>query len=290
MKKWIFLISLMLTFAAHADDCDNQNICQWNCAKTSNDSCTATLDKTSKTLTVSGTGQMADYNDILNDTGNFIGVDTPWYNYKNSIQSLIVDEGITTLGARAFKDIRQISNVNLPDGLQKIGPGAFNTIFALNTIDIPDSVTEIGVGAFADCRNLKNIQLSENLTTIDYMAFANTGIIDLVLPESVTSISPGLVRGGIDYWEQAKILNLYCGETISAQCEKALKWKKDLGINVQVISYQKTPNGQIFYNNKWYNNANDILSGNYAKKRIYTVEEAAKVSKDTRNTLKIRYK
>ena len=38
-----------------------------------------------------------------------------------------------------------------------------------------------------------------------------------------------------------------------------------------------------------FQSANDILSGDYAKKRIYTIDEASKVS-GMKNTFKIRYK
>jgi len=290
IKKWILITMLTFASVAHAsNECDNQNTCTFNCAKTSKDNCTATLDKTSKTLTISGSGQMADYNNILDDNNNFIATDAPWYDYKDSIKTLKVDKGITTVGARAFKNIQKIANVDLADGLLKIGDGAFNTILALKTITIPDSVTTIGTGTFADCRNLKDVTLSENLATIEYMAFANTGITDLLLPESVTSISEGIVRGSIDYWQKAQILNLYCNEAISSQCEAALQWRKDKGANVQVIPYQKASNGQVFYNNKWYNSANDILSGEYAKKRIYTVDEANKIT-GKKNSVAIKYK
>jgi len=46
---------------------------------------------------------------------------------------------------------------------------------------------------------------------------------------------------------------------------------------------------QIFHNNRFYNSANDILSGNYDKKRIYTIDEANRAS-GKKNTFKIRYK
>ena len=90
-------------------------------------------------------------------------------------------------------------------------------------------------------------------------------------------------------YDKATVTNLYCEEALVSQCEAALEWRKNMGADVKVVPYQATSNGQVFYNNKWYNNANDILSGNYAKKRIYTVDEANKIS-GRKNTFKIRYK
>ena len=54
-------------------------------------------------------------------------------------------------------------------------------------------------------------------------------------------------------------------------------------------TYEKFGN-QYYSNGKFYNSFNDIGTPKYIKKRIYTIDEATKVSKETGNTFKLRYK
>ena len=52
---------------------------------------------------------------------------------------------------------------------------------------------------------------------------------------------------------------------------------------------QSDGNYMLKYNGKTYQSINDLLKGNYDKRRIYTVEEANFVAGD-RNTVTIRYR
>lgn len=289
MRKGILLVGVFWAFLAQADQaCDNQDVCVFNCAKTANDDCTATFDKDTGTLTISGKGEMADYSYVW-ENGNMVAISMPWYDYRNEISALKVEEGITGVGDFAFNGYTILTNVELPNGLARIGRETFSSNPSLQTIDIPDSVTEIASRAFADCSQIHELTLPQSLTTVGDGAFMNTGIVNLVFPESVVSISPEAFYADYDYWKTSQILNLYCNKVVEEQCETALQWKKDLGENVNVISYQRTPDGQVFYDNKWYNNANDILSGNYIKKRIYTIDEANRVTGD-KNRVSIKYR
>ncbi len=81
-------------------------------------------DEDTATLTITGSGAMADYG--LNNT--------PWGNYKSSITQINIENGVTTIGANAFR-----------------------TCEKLTEIIIPKSVTSIDAEAFFECSNLKYI-------------------------------------------------------------------------------------------------------------------------------------
>ena len=118
---------------------------------------------------------------ILSADGKTVTGVKSWY--KNSLESVVIPNGVTSIGGRAFKDCKNLKTVILPDSvteigvlafvdcsalreislpkhLTKISDGAFSRCSLLQTINIPDSVTEIGCGVFDDCYALKNLQSS----------------------------------------------------------------------------------------------------------------------------------
>ena len=193
---------------------------------------------------------------------------------------------ITEIGLHAFEDMNTVTSLSLPEGLKKIEPEAFTGI-RITRLDLPSTLTSIGSWAFGGAPLREINWTPTDISEIVDCAFHSSQITDWVVPANVTTLSVNTF-GHIGR-NRALIQNLYCEEAMISQCEAALQWRKDMGADVKVIPYQANSNGQVFYNNKWYDNAQDILSGNYAKKRIYTVEEAAKVSGQV-NNIHLRYK
>ena len=208
----------------------------------------------------------------------------PWRFTK--VTEVEIKEGIKNIGSYAFADMGSITSVKLPEGLERIGLSGFNGV-QITSLDLPSTIISIDSYAFS-AAPIENINgLPEGIQSIERRAFHNSKFTDLVIPESLTNLAADAF--GDDAYNSSLIENLYCEEQMVAECEAALQWRKNKGATVNVIPYQKTSDGQIFYNNKWYNNANDILSGKYAKKRIYTIDEANKVS-GKKNSISIRYK
>lgn len=69
----------------------------------------------------------------------------------------IVPDGVTTIGANAFRAAQNLKHLYLPEGLTTISPVAVYGCHNLADLVIPVSVTTIGGYAFADCRHLANI-------------------------------------------------------------------------------------------------------------------------------------
>lgn len=99
------------------------------------------------TLTISGSGAIPDYNksDEASPTIN----DRPWAKYRNSVRKLVVREGITRVGSRAFQSFEHLESVVLADSVKTIGVWAFQNCFALSEVTLPDSVC-LDTGAFRD--------------------------------------------------------------------------------------------------------------------------------------------
>ena len=63
---------------------------------------------------------------------------------SSSLTTLVLKEGITTIGPQAFAFCKKLTSVSLPSTLTKIGDYAFNTCTSLSEITVPASVTSIG--------------------------------------------------------------------------------------------------------------------------------------------------
>lgn len=114
-------------------------------------------------LKISGTGKMSDYNSTM----------APWYSQRKLINSVIVDEGITSIGKDAFFYCSSISSVSLPSTLTTIGISSFNNCNSMVNIDIPDSVSTIGSLAFDSCINLVKATIHNTSVNISSDTFYN---------------------------------------------------------------------------------------------------------------------
>lgn len=112
------------------------------------------------TLTVYGTGPMWDY--AATDTA-------PWYG--EDVKKVIVEEGVTAVGAYAFYDSWELTEVSLPDTLETIRDSSFHNCPILPSVTIPESVTTIGEKAFYVCESLQEITIPDSVTSLGREAF-----------------------------------------------------------------------------------------------------------------------
>jgi hypothetical protein len=93
--------------------------------------------------------------------------------------SYAVPNGVTRIGAGAFKESHNLTEVTLPEGLKTIGEGAFYDCDAITDIAIPASVESIGANGFYDCSKLATIRVfrgaANGITTIGEDAFTVGG-------------------------------------------------------------------------------------------------------------------
>lgn len=119
-----------------------------------------------------------------------------WSDYKTNIRSVIIENGVTTIGLSAFNGCTALNNVQIPDTVTKIGSSAFSKCTALETIQIPDNVTSIGSSAFSKCSALDGIILPKGLKEISNSAFREcTMLRTILIPDSVTSIGSYVFYG-----------------------------------------------------------------------------------------------
>ena len=141
------------------------------------------------TLYIKGSGAMTDYDFDYNTETKVTITNVPWYaTHLSSIKKIVIESGITHVGAYSFMDCDAVTEVELPDTLTTIGENAFWMCDALKAIKIPSGVTEIGEWAFSGCLGLTEVELPEGLKTIGHMAFNDCGAETVTIPGSVKKI------------------------------------------------------------------------------------------------------
>ncbi len=126
---------------------------------------TWTLDSDG-TLTVSGTGEMKDY--------EYIDDIVPWETFGEKIKTIVFEEGVTSIGRMAFAGCGSLTKINIAKSVKRIGVSAFEGCTALKEIHIPEGVTRLGAEAFYGCKELKEISIPESAENIEKDAFFNT--------------------------------------------------------------------------------------------------------------------
>ena len=165
------------------------------------------------------------YIDIFDENGNYKYGETDLPKYKFSTDEnlakgtkLVIGNSATRINPMIFVDCYNLEYIVIPESVKSIGESAFSSCTGIKEIVIPNSVTSIGAYAFVACENLTEVKLSNKMTRIEdhtfygcanlkkvYIpkgiisigtnAFNAAGLIEVTLPDSVTTLEPGAISG-----------------------------------------------------------------------------------------------
>ena len=206
---------------------------------------TATLDN--DVLTVAGTGAMPELNNSTETENISDGAGTyPWANLKDSITKIVIGDGVTSIGSKAFIAYTNVTSVNIGKDVSEIGVGALSQLSACTTFNvssknsnfttdatgalfdhsktkliafpcgssveeyaIPATVKVISYGAFSRAAHLKTITIpaDSSLSTIGYGAFAFTTAL-----ETVNVIPASVETIGDIPFAQSGVKYIYCAD------------------------------------------------------------------------------
>ncbi len=159
------------------------------------------FDSATYTLIIRGNGAIPDSSNRTNSH--------PWSGKTNStIERIVVEDGITSVGKYAFANMRLVKEIVLPSSVESMSTYVFNKCSALRTLTlppmevitadilsgssvenliIPEGVKEIGANAFYNVRSIKTVSLPESLEKIVDGAFISCNqLTEVTLPESLT--------------------------------------------------------------------------------------------------------
>ena len=182
-----------------------------------------------KTLTISGTGVMPDFNF---PEGNL----APWWNYEalgmltsfgnfkleGELKKVVIKDGVTNVGSYALFCLPAATQVTLPDSVTRIGRYGIAMCSKLTGMSIPKGVTEIGdFGLAGD--GLTAVTLPDGLQSLGRGAFdACTSLTNTTLPAAITAV-PGKCFANC-----TKLLNVKYAGTVTAIGERAFEGCKSL--------------------------------------------------------------
>ena len=91
----------------------------------------------------------------------------------SGLASLVVPDGVTSIGPFALEGCSNLTSVVLPDSVTSIQRGAFQNCSALGYFAWPDSVTAMEQAVFAGCSGLTGISIPDSVASIGQDAFQN---------------------------------------------------------------------------------------------------------------------
>lgn len=113
-----------------------------------------------------------------------------------SLESVVIPEGIESVGEGAFYQCESLTSVALPESLKEIYSGGFECCWSLPAIEIPEGVTAVGEYAFFECTSLAEINLPVSLKNIEYGTFGYCGSIDTVYYNGTKAEWDSMTVGG----------------------------------------------------------------------------------------------
>lgn len=127
------------------------------------------FDESSKVLTISGDGDMYDFN----------YQQTPWYSLREEIEAVEFDGDITALGTYAFSDCTALETITIPETVSYIGSVTFENCTNLTSANILSTTLDDFDGSiFNGCDKLTDLTVSDdcyNYKSIDGNVYTKNG-------------------------------------------------------------------------------------------------------------------
>ena len=96
-----------------------------------------------------------------------LGTDEGWFGvFENSaLENIFLPSTLKRIEYNAFKDCKNLKNINLPNRLEFIGKQCFMGS-TLEFVDLPSTLMTIERSAFRECQNLSSVEFPASLRKI----------------------------------------------------------------------------------------------------------------------------
>lgn len=161
------------------------------------------------------------------------------YDDYDDILTLTIPETVTTIGVKAFSNLKSLEVIRLPQGLKEIASDTFTNCISLEEINFPEGLETLNEYACYNCTSLKSVSFGSKIKNISQLVFDNTCLqsisIDATTPpeiESGTLNSPNITR--------TELIKVHIPAGTKALYEEA--WKTELNA-IEFIESEGIPSG-----------------------------------------------
>lgn len=99
------------------------------------------------------------------------------YYERSEIIHVIISDGVTSIGNRAFSDCTSLTTIDIPSTVTSIGNTAFNACGSLASVSLPSGLTSIATGLFYSCSSLTSITIPSSVASIGSQAFSYCDVL-----------------------------------------------------------------------------------------------------------------
>lgn len=175
-------------------------------------------DESTKVLTISGDGPMADYEGVSDTDGGTENDLRPWKPYLNQITEVHIAEGVTAIGNSAFRGMTALKKANIPASIRDLGDYIFRYDEALEEVIWAEGFEAAETTDVDSNQNAnQNVYTGKYLPTsmFDYCYELGKGKeLTEWLPKSFEGVGCAAVRGtqftvDFDNWSNLKYIGAY---------------------------------------------------------------------------------
>lgn len=132
-------------------------------------------------LRIFGSGDMDNYD----SASMFEGFDfAPWYRENIFVKIVVIEDGVTSIGACAFDGCENMTSIDIPSSVKKIGWAAFICCDSLESLVIPDGTETIDEQAFYGCIGLKTVSIPKSVTSMQKDSFDYCNSLEAITVDS----------------------------------------------------------------------------------------------------------
>lgn len=162
------------------------------------------FDYDTMVLRIYGTGDMYDYSSSSKPP------------YPNWATSIVIEEGVTSIGDYAFEGFTGFSSLDIPSSITSLGEYAFSNCDALEKVVIPDTVEYVGDYLLYGCDTQIEVYFENNLESLSTTVLPNF-IKKVKLPNGLKSIPKDMFK------EQRDLISVEIPESVTRIEESAFQ-------------------------------------------------------------------
>lgn len=162
------------------------------------------------------------------------------------LEGVEIPSTVSYIGWNCFYRCQNLRSIKIPAAVVEIENGAFNGCKFLKTVEFEQGskLARIGNAAFANTTSLTGVEIPESVTVIGSNAFSGSGILRVLVPDSVKSLGNGA------FSDCAELETAVIGSRVTVVDSKAFSNCKKLQKVVLKSKYLSRINWNAFFNCK----------------------------------------